>query len=190
MRRRARVERYRTKRSPGTVRALDRNVALPYTQEARHATYARLLGRASDVLQTGYSVIVDATFFERRHRDAFFVLARRLSVPAALLDFRAEKQVLRERIDASKMGPADASDADSATLQLRLADSDPLTADEMSRTFVSDTAVPLAQFDSAAFWAPVLDFVNAARSRPQPSHRTADGFFRAASRRSGSIRCA
>jgi len=90
------------KRPPRTVRALDGNVSLPYTQEARHAIYARLLGLASDVLQTGYSVIVDATFLERRHRDAFFGLARRLSVPAALLDFRAEKRVLRERIDARK----------------------------------------------------------------------------------------
>nr|WP_242684034.1 bifunctional aminoglycoside phosphotransferase/ATP-binding protein [Paraburkholderia hospita] len=147
------------KRLQSTDEAITRLGAEHYTREARNATYDHLLRLASDVLQTGHCAIIDATFLEYRHRSAFFALARRLSVPAHLLDFRAEPSVLAERIEARNRGQRDASDADTSTLTLQLASADPLTNDERARAFVFDTAVPLAALDTPAFWRPVLSLM-------------------------------
>jgi aminoglycoside phosphotransferase family enzyme/predicted kinase len=130
-----------------------------YTRDAQNAIYDHLLRLAQNVLQNGYSVIVDATFIMRIHRRAFFALAERLGVPVRMLDFRAEQSVLAERIETRSRGPRDASDADTSTLTLQLANADPLTADENALTFVFDTAVSVAAFDSPAFWRPVLDLL-------------------------------
>jgi aminoglycoside phosphotransferase family enzyme/predicted kinase len=155
------------KRLQSSLAANTRLGAAHYTHEARNAIYDHLFEFASSVLQRGHSVIVDATFLEHRHRSAFFALARRFGVQARILDFRAEPSVLAERIEARNRGPRDASDADLSTLTLQLASADPLTADEHALTFVFDTSVPLAAFDSPAFWRPVLDLMlPAAESTP------------------------
>lgn len=133
-----------------------------YTHDARDAIYDHLLGLASGVLKNGYSVIVDATFIGRIHRNAFFALAERLDVPVRMLDFHAERSVLAQRIEARKREVRDASDADTSTLALQLASADPLTEDERALTFTFDTAVPLSAFDTPAFWHPVLELMQPA----------------------------
>jgi hypothetical protein len=98
------------------------------------------------ILQTGNSVIVDATFLGHAHRSAFFAMASRFGVPARILDFRAAPSVLAARIAARSHGPRDASDADLSTFRLQLASADLLTYEERLLTFPFDTAVPLATF--------------------------------------------
>ncbi|EUC20365.1 ATP-binding protein [Paraburkholderia hospita] len=108
------------------------------------------------ILQTGNSVIVDATFLGHALRSAFFAMASRFGVPARMLDFRAAPSVLAARIEARSHGPRDASDADLSTFRLQLA-----SADLRRRllTFPFDTAVLLATFSCAGFWQPVIDFM-------------------------------
>ncbi|RZF25687.1 aminoglycoside phosphotransferase [Paraburkholderia sp. UYCP14C] len=132
-----------------------------YTQAARHAIYGHLLRLAHDVLQSGHSAIVDATFLEFRHRGTFLALAERLGVPARILDFRAEPAVLAQRIEARRQGPRDLSDADTATLARQLASADALTPAERALSLSFDTAVPIAAFDTPAYWRPVLDLMQA-----------------------------
>ncbi|SEJ43965.1 bifunctional aminoglycoside phosphotransferase/ATP-binding protein [Paraburkholderia diazotrophica] len=144
-----------------------------YTHIARDAIYDHLLRLASDVLQNGYSAIVDATFIMRIHRNAFLALAERLCVPVRILDFHAEPSVLIERIEARNRGPRDASDADVSTLTLQLASADPLTDDEKALTFTFDTAVPLAAFDSNAYWQSVIEFMQRAAEPAEPNEPTA-----------------
>ena len=98
----------------------------------------------------------------RSHRSAFFALAESLGVPVRILDFHAELPILAERIEMRRRGPRDVSDADTSTLALQLASADPLTEDEKALTFTFDTAVPLADFDSPAFWQPVIELVQIA----------------------------
>ncbi|MGF6478398.1 AAA family ATPase [Paraburkholderia sp. JPY419] len=130
-----------------------------YTQAARHAIYDHLLGLAHGVLQSGHSVIVDATFLESSQRGRFLALAERLGVPARILDFRADPAVLEQRIEARRRGPRDLSDADTATLARQLASADALTPAEQALTLSFDTAVPMAAFDSPAFWRPVIELM-------------------------------
>jgi aminoglycoside phosphotransferase family enzyme/predicted kinase len=142
--------------------ASDAHIALGaehYTPAARHAIYDRLLRLAHGVLQSGHSVIVDATFLESSHRSTFFALAERLGVPARILDFRADPAVLAQRIEARRRGPRDLSDADTATLARQLASADALTPAEQALSLSFDTAVPMAAFDSPAFWRPVIELM-------------------------------
>jgi hypothetical protein len=133
--------------------------ATHYTAEARHAVYDHLLRLASSVLQAGYSVIVDATFLEHRHRHAFFALGERLGVCLRILDFRAAPDVLAERIGVRLRSQRDASDADTSTLSLQVTTAEPLTAVETAQTFGFDTVVPVAAFNEPAFWKQVLDLI-------------------------------
>jgi aminoglycoside phosphotransferase family enzyme/predicted kinase len=133
--------------------------ATHYTAEARHAVYDHLLCLATSVLQAGYSVIVDATFLEHRHRHAFFALGERLGVCVRILDFRAAPDILAERIGKRRRNQRDASDADTSTLSLQLATAEPLTSAETAQTLTFDTAVPVAAFNEPAFWQRVLDLI-------------------------------
>lgn len=173
------AERKRPQPAPGTPTTLAsmpsmRSMhSMHYTPDARHAVYERLLQLASGVLQTGHSAIVDATFLERRERDAFFSLAERLGVPARILDFRADPAVLAQRIEARRRGPRDLSDADTATLAQQLASADALSPAEQARTFVFDTAVPIATFEQSGYWRPVLELMGAGMDRQMDRHASA-----------------
>ena len=61
-----------------------------YTHGATDETYERLRSLAGTVLNAGYSVIVDATFLDRRHRDAFRGLAESRGVAFKILDIGAD----------------------------------------------------------------------------------------------------
>lgn len=154
------------KRLNAPVNSDSRLMSEHYTREARGAIYDHLYRLASRTLQNGYSVIVDATFLERSHRREFLALADSLGAPACILDFHAEPAVLVQRIEARMRGPRDASDADVATLTAQLASAKPLSADEQAQTFVFDTAVPPATFDSPDYWSRVLVFMRRA-AEPQ-----------------------
>ncbi|WP_313066287.1 AAA family ATPase [Paraburkholderia sp. LEh10] len=140
--------------------------ATHYTTEARHAVYDHLLCLATSVLQAGYSVIVDATFLEHRHRSTFFSLGKRLGVPMRVLDFCAASDVLAERISTRQRNQRDASDADTSTLSLQLATAEPLTCAETAQTFAFDTVVPVEAFEEPAFWRPVLDLMSSPAAEP------------------------
>lgn len=158
------VERKRMEPAAAANTRLD---ATHYTCEARHAVYAHLLRLASSVLLAGYSVIVDATFLEQRHRSAFFSLGERLGVRVRVLDFRAAPDVLAQRIGTRHRNQRDASDADTSTLSLQLATAEPLTSAETAQTLAFDTAVPLKAFDEQAFWTPVLDLMSSPAAEPE-----------------------
>jgi len=154
------------KRLESTIAANARLDATHYTLEARHAVYDHLLQIAFRVLQAGYSVIVDATFLEHRHRSAFFSLGERLGARVRLLDFHAAPDVLAERIRIRQRTQHDASDADASTLSLQLATADPLTSAETTQTFAFDTTRPVEDFDEATFWESVLDLMSSSAVEP------------------------
>jgi predicted kinase len=162
------AERKRLRPAPDAQTALG---AEHYTHAARHAIYEHLLQVACAVLQSGHSAIVDATFLEFRHRSTFFELAERLGVPARILDFRAEPAVLAQRIEARRQGPRDLSDADIATLTRQLASADALTPAEQALSLPFDTAVPIAAFESPAYWRPVLELLQPRVERVAASSR-------------------
>jgi aminoglycoside phosphotransferase family enzyme/predicted kinase len=133
---------------------LERGAAPLYTQQATEATYTHLLDTARELLQAGFSVVLDATFLQRRHRDAAHDLARALRLPFAILHFDADVPTLRERLARREARGDDASDAGLAVLEEQLRTAQPLAPDELHHVHhcvpVPDCTPP--QVD----WSPLL----------------------------------
>jgi uncharacterized protein len=125
------VERKRLFGMSPTERQSESSPERLYTVAASSKTYDRLLELAQQILQAGYSVIVDATFLRIADRTRFHQLAITENAKFQILAFTADERTLRERIQARQATGTDASDADLAVLDQQLATYEPLTADEM-----------------------------------------------------------
>lgn len=114
-----------------------------YDAEAHERTYERLLALARSLISAGRSVIVDATFLERKRREPFRALAGELAAGFVLLQTTAPADELRRRIAGRQ---ADASDADLSVLEAQLASlgSQPLvSAAEQDELIVVDTTAEI-----------------------------------------------
>ncbi|MCU0924340.1 MAG: ATP-binding protein [Burkholderiaceae bacterium] len=131
--------------------------ALLYSSQAGQATQQRLRDLATLALQSGYCVILDATFLAREARDRARALAKRLDVGFAILHFEARPDTLRERVRQRASRRDDASDADLAVLDSQLSNAQPLQDDERRDVVVVDAEQPLDQRVSLGPWAPLLE---------------------------------
>ena len=111
-----------------------------YSEEATRKTYDRLAQLSAQILDAGYSVIVDAAFLQLDQRRQFRQLATEKQVPFRILDCIASPATLRRRIVER---PRTVSDADSAVLEHQLRNSRPLTENELCYTLQIDTESPV-----------------------------------------------
>lgn len=105
-----------------------------YVAEKTEATYERLYEISNSLLQWGYSVLVDATFLQKKHREKFQKLAEKLKVPFSILQVNAPKTVLAERIRERLSNRQDASEATLEVLEMQLKNEEPLTEEELQST--------------------------------------------------------
>jgi aminoglycoside phosphotransferase family enzyme/predicted kinase len=131
-------------------------LALLYSSQASRATHRRLRDRARLALQSGYSVILDATFLARAARDQARELAENLGLRFAILHFEARPETLRERVRQRALRSDDASDADLAVLDAQLSHAQPLQDEEREHVVVVDAEQPLGPLAGAGSWAPLL----------------------------------
>jgi predicted kinase len=110
-----------------------------YSADMTSQTYQRLLDLASLIVQAGPSVIVDATFLKKSHRQHFKELAQSLNVPFVILDIQASENVLRSRITKRSEYDKDASEATLAVLEQQLMSQESLSEDEEAYTIHIDT---------------------------------------------------
>jgi aminoglycoside phosphotransferase family enzyme/predicted kinase len=82
-----------------------------YTPAARARVYDELLREARAHLKRGHSVVLDATFMLREHRDAARAVAQRAGVPLLVLHVTAPEEEMRQRLDERAGGDVSASDA-------------------------------------------------------------------------------
>ncbi|MFA6903645.1 MAG: AAA family ATPase [Gallionellaceae bacterium] len=113
-----------------------------YGAEITQRTYARLLDLAREILQAGYTVIVDAAFLTLQERELFHRLAAELSVPFVIASVQAGSKTLRARIIQRQKAANDASEADVAVLEKLLHTHEPLSLQEKGYTaeFVNEEA--------------------------------------------------
>jgi len=105
-----------------------------YSESFGLRTYQHLANLAEDLLQAGWSVIVDAAFLKRRERDMFRDLAQRVGADFGILDIQVDPEILRERVRRRSAEGRDASDADLRVLDQQLNIVQPLGEDEQSVT--------------------------------------------------------
>jgi len=125
-------------------RSTDRSDLNLYAPDVTERTYAQLAQLAARVVEAGFTVVVDATFLKRAHRDVFRHLAAQLNVPCTILEFRAPAETLRRRVAQRSAQADDASEADLAVLHGQFTALEPLTADEQASAFTIDTDAPQA----------------------------------------------
>jgi aminoglycoside phosphotransferase family enzyme/predicted kinase len=104
----------RTRKAAAGLAATDRGGADLYTPEAIARNYGNVLERAQRVLESGRGVILDATFLERRWREAAAALAREASARFVYVEAWADRAVLRARLAArrAQTSVSDATDAE------------------------------------------------------------------------------
>jgi hypothetical protein len=111
-------------------------------------TYNRLADLATRILQTGHSVIVDATFLDAALRQHFRTLAQTSGAAFLILHLTAtQEQLERNILHRQKLGN-DPSDADIAVLHKQLAAYKPLQDDEPYVTVQPDEYLPLERIQA------------------------------------------
>ena len=117
----------RTRKWLAGLRPTDRGEAFIYDEVFSRRTYQEVLRRASVVLESGRSAILDATFSSRAMRDRARALAERLGVPFQLVELRcADPEVVRERLRRRRAQPS-VSDATEATLDMGTVPFEPIS---------------------------------------------------------------
>ena len=104
-----------------------------YSAAMTEKTYDRLLATAEAQLQKGHSIILDATFARRRHRELLASRFGTRDIPWRLLEARASNVAVKQRLRAREARPDEVSDA-------RLEDFEALT-----RLYESPSEVPAGQ---------------------------------------------
>ena len=115
-----------------------------YSAEATERTYAQLLALSGRLLDSGFAVLVDATFLAQNQRAPFMALAAEKAVPFAILAFDAPVAVLQQRVAQRLAQGGDASEATLEVLAAQLARREPLTEGELAVTVPIDTTYPAA----------------------------------------------
>ena len=110
-----------------------------YTPQATERTYEHLRQQARLVLQSGYTVLVDASFLDPAMRAPFLAMAQELGVVCRILAFEAPLEVLRERVNARQQAGGDPSEADEAVLLAQWAARQPFAAAEQGHVLRVDT---------------------------------------------------
>jgi len=101
-----------------------------YSDDATQATYLHLYTVAEELLVSGYSVVLDATFLQQKHRRTMHELADRLGVDFAILDCAADPETLSQRMHNRQANELEPSDADASVLEAQLVSREPLTDSE------------------------------------------------------------
>jgi predicted kinase len=110
-----------------------------YGRESTRLTYERLKQAARDVVESGYSVIVDAAFLQRAEREEFRALTSDLGASFLIASCRAPEAVLRGRVARREAAMSDASEAGVSVLENQLAAQEPLGDDELAHAALIDT---------------------------------------------------
>lgn len=139
-----------------------------YDPEQKERTYAEILRRATDVLDSGRGVIVDATFAASRWRCAAADVARVAHATFVFVEARcADTEILRARLVARRRGGS-VSDATDELLDRFLLQYEPLgSSDPQPRFSVDTSGTPAAVLRDALASLATFDV---AQPEPKRSH--------------------
>ncbi|MEK6683703.1 MAG: AAA family ATPase [Nitrospirota bacterium] len=110
-----------------------------YSQEMTERTYDGLLERAEAVIASGRWAILDATYAQRRHREAARVWAEKRALPFSILHCTAPPEVLEARLTKRAAAGTDVSDADIEILRRQLSVFESFDHEEAERLVKVDT---------------------------------------------------
>jgi aminoglycoside phosphotransferase family enzyme/gluconate kinase len=109
-----------------------------YSSDITRKTYQHLLTLTQNIIQSGFSVIVDATFLDAQWREKFRTLAEQLHTRFNILSCQAEPSVLEQRLLQRAQDAQNISDADISVMRQQLKNYQPLSANEQQYTTIID----------------------------------------------------
>lgn len=109
-----------------------------YDKASIDGVYSKIYEMAKNILEAGYSVVVDATFLQKQHRDRFLILSNGVGVKFNILKCDAQPDELARRIQNRKDDP---SEATLEVLENQIKNHDPLTEAE-NRFIVPHDSAP------------------------------------------------
>ena len=127
------------------IQSTDVDAPALYSASRTAQTYDRLFCLAQDILHSGYSVVVDATFLDYAQRERFRQLAKTLHTPFCLLHFTGTPAQLARNIEQRLAAGHDVSDADLGVLQQQLRHYQPLRDDEPCVTVPNREPPPIVE---------------------------------------------
>ncbi|MEA3492584.1 MAG: AAA family ATPase [Campylobacterota bacterium] len=111
-----------------------------YASDATKATYEHLLASAISIYNSGYSVIVDATFLKQWQRELFLKQAILDDIPLYLFTMECDQSLMQSRIKKRFREGLDISEADLGILQKQLLSAEPLTESQREFTVTIDSS--------------------------------------------------
>ncbi|HBN77824.1 MAG TPA: aminoglycoside phosphotransferase [Planctomycetaceae bacterium] len=123
-----------------------------YSQDQNNKTYTRLLELSQTILNSGYSVIVDATFLKEQYRVPFLNLVKDSKIPFAILSCTSSEAELRRRLEKRGLQRNSISDADGSVLTQQIASQDPLSSEEEFYAYRIDTERIQGMTQVRQFW--------------------------------------
>lgn len=133
------VERKRQHQMPPGHRGDGQLDAGIYSEEATQVLYALMMRIACTVVESGYTVIIDAAFLKRWQRKRAMELARTCQVPLLIVACQSPTADLAARVDARAKADTDASDAGPKVLARQLEVVEQLEPDELAVSVSVDT---------------------------------------------------
>ena len=115
--------------------------ALIYNENATRKTYNILMELCSEILDSGLSVIIDATNLQQWQRDVIQTVANARGVPVCIALCEASMSVIQEWIQKRATDGDDASDADLNVVFKQIKTLDPLTEDELKQTITIHSSI-------------------------------------------------
>ena len=120
-----------------------------YNDETNHKTYEKLAELCQQVLDSGLSVIVDATNLKRWQRDTIQNVADSRGVPLCIAYCQASMSVIRKWIQKRSNEDYDPSDANLEIANKQALARDALTSEELEHTFVIHSDIVKETYDLA-----------------------------------------
>ena len=110
-----------------------------YSQTSTGITYQRLLQLSFETLDSGYNVVVDATFLQQQHRKLFSLQARQQQIPYLIVHTHSDRQTLLQRIKNRTKQHDNVSEADQTILEYQLNQIQPLCDEELQYSVTVNT---------------------------------------------------
>lgn len=102
-----------------------------YSEEHSQQTHVSLLAVAQQVLISGFSVIVDATFLKQNDRRPFLLLAKALNVAFIICHLESDEKTLQARLKKRMEKGQDASEANVAVMRSQLKSQEAFSDEEL-----------------------------------------------------------
>jgi aminoglycoside phosphotransferase family enzyme/adenylate kinase family enzyme len=112
-----------------------------YSREIGEQTYRHLLKLAESIIESGFSVIIDATFLAQAQREPFLQWAKSRGLDACIIQLDASPDTLRQRLDQRCAEQDNISDATLEVLQHQMKTAQTPSAQEPTIVINTEQAV-------------------------------------------------